>query len=152
MDYSQTITSTIQDILSHISFPQEITIETSFAPETDTYRVLLKTPDPSPIIGYHGETLSSLQTILGQHLYTQTNTWINLSLDVNDYRQKREISLRSLADATVKQVLLTGQARSLPPMPAHERRVIHLYLADHPKIITSSTGIGRSRSVTISPK
>jgi len=123
-----------------------------FSPDQNIYNVLLKTDNPGLIIGYHGENLSALQLLLAQHLHNQVGEWLNLSLNVNDYRQRREASLHALADSAVARVIASGQPHSLPPMPAAERRLVHLYLADHPDVTTASEGVGRSRSVIISPR
>ena len=77
---------------------------------------------------------------------------MNLAVNVNDYRERREATLHSLADSVVARVTASGTPHTLPPMPASERRVIHLYLAQHPEVTTSSEGIARNRGLVISPR
>ncbi|MBI2008702.1 KH domain-containing protein [Candidatus Amesbacteria bacterium] len=149
-DLSTQILKITTDFLSRTGFGSEIEVEVKL--EEDVYHIMLQTPSPALLIGYHGETLSALQLILGQHLHAATGQWLNLSLNVNDYRERRETALKSLADSAVSQVTASGQPHVLPPLPASERRVVHLYLTDHPQVTTTSQGIGRSRSVIISPK
>lgn len=151
-DQAQLVLSYTQDFLSHLGFGDEIQVLVQFDPSQDLHQVSLQTPNPALLIGFHGETLSSLQLILGQHLHAATGVWLNLSVNVNDYRERRESSLKSLADSTVNLVLQTNQPHALPPLPANERRIVHVYLADHLQVTTSSEGIGRARSVIISPK
>ena len=138
------------NFLSQTGFGSEVEVEVRL--EEDLYHIVLHTPSPALLIGYHGETLSALQLILGQHLHALTGEWLNLSVNVNDYRERRETALKSLADSVISQVVASGLPHTLPPLPASERRVIHLYLADHPQVFSSSQGVGRSRSVIISPK
>ncbi|OGC93120.1 hypothetical protein A3D85_00355 [Candidatus Amesbacteria bacterium RIFCSPHIGHO2_02_FULL_47_9] len=152
MDHTQTLSDLTQDLLTHTGFGSEVEIQARYDPNENIYQVSLQTPSPAVLIGYHGETLSALQFILGQHVHTKTGEWLNLSVNINDYKERREQSLKALADSVVNQTLTTGIPHALPPLPASERRIVHLYLADHPQVTTSSQGIGRSRSVVISPK
>lgn len=149
---SDQITILTREFLSHIGFSDDVSVSTTHDPAADLYQVNLQTTNPSLLIGYHGDTLSSLQLLLGLHLHQQTDQWLNLSVNVNDYRERRQQSLQAMADTVVDQVLTTGQPHSLPPLPSNERRLIHLYLSEHPQVATSSLGEGRSRSVVISPK
>jgi spoIIIJ-associated protein len=152
MDYLKEVTTTAQALIDHLGFSDTVTLQAKYDQGNDLYQVLFQTENPSLLIGYHGENLSSMQLVLAQHLHAQTDTWLNLSLNVNDYRERRQFTLHSLADTAVSRVLATGQPHSLPPMPASERRIVHLYLADHPRVATSSQGVGKNRSVVISPK
>lgn len=127
-------------------------IEVTVTLDGDHYSVVLKAENPALLIGYHGNTLTGLQMFVSQHLHKQFDEWINLTIDVNDYKLRREQNLKSLADSTVEQVLSSNQAYILPPMIASERRIIHMYLAEHPQVTTASSGEGRDRSVIISPK
>lgn len=150
MDKISVILQTTNEFLEKLGFSKQVSVEVT--EEDDHFKITLKTDDPALLIGYHGNTLSGLQLFLGQHLHKQFDEWINIAVDVNDYRQRREQSLKTLADTTVEQVLAGKQAYILPPMTASERRVIHVYLAEHPQVTTASSGEGRDRSVIISPK
>lgn len=152
MDIQTELTQTVQIFLSQMGFDQNVTFEVSRDLEDNRYQVLLKSDTPALLIGYHGNTLSGLQLFLSQHLHQKLGEWINLSVDVNDYRERREQSLKVLADSTVEKVLSSNQAYILPPMPASERRVVHMYLSEHPQVSTASSGEGKQRSVVISPK
>ncbi|KKU55393.1 hypothetical protein A3H89_03890 [Candidatus Amesbacteria bacterium RIFCSPLOWO2_02_FULL_48_11] len=152
MDHSAAVSQNTLEFISQLGLSQQVLVTIVFSPDQNIYNVLLKTDNPGLIIGYHGENLSALQLLLAQHLHNQVGEWLNLSLNVNDYRQRREASLHALADSAVARVIASGQPHSLPPMPAAERRLVHLYLADHPDVTTASEGVGRSRSVIISPR
>jgi len=73
-------------------------------------------------------------------------------LDIEGYKQRRCEGLRTLAMRLAEQVKTRRVPFTMEPMPAFERRVIHVALADHPDVVTESTGIGESRKVVISPK
>ncbi len=151
-DLSSQITSAAIEFLTLMGFDRTVTAQTNYDTKNDLYQVLFQTDKPSLLIGYHGENLSAMQLIFGQHLHSLTGQWLNLSININDYRERRQFTLHSLADSAVSRVIATGQPHSLPPMPSSERRIIHLYLADHPKVSTFSQGVGKNRSLVISPK
>lgn len=152
MDHTSAISKYTTDFLFHLGFGDTVSVSVLYDKPTDLYQILLQTDQPNLLIGYHGDNLFSLQSLLGLHLHSQFNEWVNLSLNVNDYRERREFTLHSLADTAVSRVLSTGHPHSLPPMSPSERRLVHMYLSNHPRVITSSQGIGKSRSVIVSPK
>lgn len=152
MDHSQTIADYTEVFLQALGFDEEMQVAVNFLPEDNLYTVVLSTSSPAILIGYHGDNLAAMQTFMAQHLFAKTGEWLNLSLNVNDYRERREAALQAMADAAVEKVLTSKQAYTLPPLPANERRVIHVYLSEHPKVTTESVGEGRQRSVMLSPK
>jgi spoIIIJ-associated protein len=152
MDYLPLLQEISSQMIDQLGFGPDVKVSSHYDADQDLYQVLIQTDKPGLIIGYHGETLSALQLFLGQHLRTQTGSWVNLSVNVNDYRERRQSALDSLADSVVIKVVSTGLPHSLPPMPANERRLVHLHLANHPQVSTASEGLGRTRSVVISPK
>jgi spoIIIJ-associated protein len=82
----------------------------------------------------------------------KTRTWGRVMIDVEGYRTRRKDNLINLARRMADQVLATRQPITLEPMPAYERRLVHLALLDHPYIRTESFGEGEERKVTIFPK
>lgn len=104
------------------------------------------------LIGRRGQTLSCLQYIVRLIIFNQTKTWVPVVIDVEGYRQRRSEALQALASRMADQVKATGVPFTLEPMPAYERRVIHLTLVDHPDVATQSAGEGENRKVVISPK
>ena len=104
------------------------------------------------LIGRRGQTLASLQYIVRLMVGHQTKTWAPLAIDVEGYKQRRYAALQALALRLAEQVKDTGAPFTLEPMPAYERRIIHITLADHPDVATESIGEGMSRKVVISPQ
>lgn len=104
------------------------------------------------LIGRRGETLSDLQTITRLIVTKQVGRPINLVVDVEGYKTRREQTLRQLAERMAERVASTHQPIALEPMPANERRLIHLALRDHPSVTTQSVGQGEMRKVTLIPK
>ena len=104
------------------------------------------------LIGRRGQTLASLQHIVRVIIGRQTKTWMPIIIDVEGYKQRRYKALQALALRMAEQVKANRIPFTLEPMPAYERRIIHLTLAEHPDVTTQSIGEGESRKVVILPK
>jgi spoIIIJ-associated protein len=104
------------------------------------------------LIGRRGETLQSLQYLLNLMVAQQLGRQEFFTVDVEGYRRRREDSLNSLARRMADQVKRTGRPVTLEPMPANERRIIHLALSESRSVSTASIGEGDERKVAISPK
>ena len=104
------------------------------------------------LIGRRGQTMVSLQYIVRLILAHKMQVQIPIVLDVEGYKQRRCEGLRVLANRLAEQVKTRKVPFTMVPMPAFERRIVHLALADHPDVITESTGVGESRKVVITPK
>lgn len=104
------------------------------------------------LIGRRGETLLALQYITRLIVNRRLHQWAEIIVDVEGYKKRRESSLTQLALRMADRATLLGQAVSLEPIPAHERRIIHLALRDHEKVTTESVGEGDLRKVVIFPR
>lgn len=107
--------------------------------------------DLSILIGRRGEALSALQYITRLIVGKELKQPIAVVIDVEGYRARREGQLRRLARRMAEQAIETGRTMSLEPMPANERRIIHIELREDPKVETLSVGEGNRRKVTIIP-
>jgi len=105
--------------------------------------------DLSILIGRRSETLNSLQYISSLIVAKEHGEWVPLTIDVQGYRERRERQLKVLARRMAEQVVHTGRRQNLEPMPANERRVIHLELRNHEFVSTESVGEEPNRKVTI---
>jgi len=108
--------------------------------------------DLSILLGRRSETLNALQYITSLIVSKELNRWVPLMIDVQGYRERRERQLRQLGRRMAQQAIETGKRQTLEPMPANERRVIHLELRNHPQVTTESTGEDPFRKVMIIPK
>lgn len=106
--------------------------------------------DSGLLIGRRGETLRSLQFIT--NLLVGQRADGRVVLDIEGYRERRYASLRALATRVAERVVATGQSVTLEPMASNERRIVHITLADHPRVTTESAGAGDSRKITVSPQ
>lgn len=108
--------------------------------------------DLGGLIGRRGETLEDLQYLTRLLVAKELGRYINLVIDVEGYKSHREQMLQQLAQRMAERVTSSHKPASLEPMPANERRIIHLTLRDHPQVRTESVGLGENRKVTIVPK
>ncbi len=104
------------------------------------------------LIGRQGQTLACLQHIVRLIMAHQTKDWLPITIDVEGYKQRRYKALQALAQRIAEQVKTRGVPFTLEPMPAYERRIIHITLADDTDVTTQSTGVGEARKVVVLPK
>lgn len=102
------------------------------------------------LIGRRGAALYSLQYLVNLIVSRRFNQDAPFTVDIEGYRRRREESLRSLAFRMAERVRKSGRSVTLEPMPANERRIVHLALAQDPTVGTSSVGEGETRKVAIS--
>jgi len=105
--------------------------------------------DLGVLIGRRGQTLISLQYVVRLIVAEKLKMWVPINVDVAGYKKRRYESLQNLALRLAEQVKSNRRLIMLEPMPADERRIIHLTLADHPDITTQSMGEGEMRKVAI---
>src|SRR5690606_5602733 len=93
------------------------------------------------LIGKRGQTLNSLQYLTQLVINRFSNQYLNVILDAEDYRERRNETLIHLAEKLAQKAVKTGKEVALEPMPSYERKVIHTALMDNKKIKTFSSGI-----------
>lgn len=151
-DILSTARQTVMELLEKMKIKAQVTATIKPAEDKDdedTVLVNIEGDDLSILIGRRAETLSALQYITSLIVGKRLNRWVPLMIDVQGYRARRERQLRVLARRMAEQAIHTGRRQVLEPMPANERRVIHLELRDHPHVATESIGEDPNRKVTI---
>jgi spoIIIJ-associated protein len=139
----------LEELMRHIGFAVKVEVETG-----DTSRLnVVADPDGrealGSLIGRKGERLSALQHLVNLMLSRRMGEWTRVLVDVEDYRGRRERQLRDLATRAAARVEETGKMIQLEPMPALERRWIHLALRDHPQVATQSIGEEPNRRIVV---
>ncbi len=109
----------------------------------------IKGDDLGILIGRRGQTLACLEYITKLIVVGRLKTWLPLSVDVAGYKERRRDSLQRLALYLAEQVKSRRHSITMEPMPADERRIVHLTLADNPDVTTQSIGEGEDRKVVI---
>jgi spoIIIJ-associated protein len=110
----------------------------------------IKGEDLGILIGRRGQTLASLEYVMKLMVVGRLKTWIPLTVDVEGYKRRRRESLERLALYLAEQVKSRRRSITMEPMPADERRIVHLALADDPDVTTQSIDEGEHRKVVIS--
>jgi spoIIIJ-associated protein len=108
--------------------------------------------DLTALIGRRAETLNAFQHVASLIVGKSTDNWVQLNIDVEGYRSRREKQVRQMASRMADQVAKTGRKATMEPMPASERRIVHIELRSHPAVTTESTGEEPYRKVVILPK
>ncbi len=142
----------VLDLLDKMKVHAKVTAQMQTAQDAhdeDTVVVNIEGNDLSILIGRRSETLNALQYITSLIVGKRLNHWVPVTIDVQGYRARRERQLRVLARRMAEQAIHTGKRQTLEPMPAAERRVIHMELRDHPDVMTESTGEEPNRKITI---
>ncbi len=104
------------------------------------------------LIGYRGETLYALQSILSAIASKNLEQKVRVILDIEGYKAKREKTLEDLAEKVAKTVIKTRKSVTLEPMQPYERKIIHSKLQENPRVETVSIGEEPNRKVVISLK
>ena len=142
----------LNNILSTSGVNVACTVRTSNDPEVGGPIIDITGEDSGLLIGRRGQTLQSLQFVVNLIVRREFGEGVRVVLDVERYRQRRETSLRDMANKVAERVSQTGRSITLEPMSAADRRIIHLSLADRDDISTESVGFGEDRKVSIFPK
>jgi len=142
----------LEELMRHLGFDVRIEVE---AGDTSRLNVVGNgdTRDAlGALIGRKGERLSALQHLVNLMLSRRMGEWTRVLVDVEDYRGRRERQLRDIANRAAARVQETGKMLQLEPMPALERRWIHLALRDHADVATQSIGEEPNRRIVVLPR
>jgi spoIIIJ-associated protein len=142
------IAALVLDLLETMQMPARVQAERA----GDGARVTITTDGLGGLlIGKHGQTLVALQHIIGRLVSKEFGVSGPVSVDVGDYRQRREAQLADKARVLAQKVVATGREINLEPLHAPDRRVVHQALADIPGIRTYTVGAGLHRNIVIAP-
>jgi len=149
-----TTEAVISKILHHLGLQAQVSAHYDETQQEDrrTIQVDIRGDDLSALIGRHAETLNAFQYIASLIVGKEMEQWVQLVVDVEGYRSRRERQLRQLARRMAEQVTKSGRRAALEPMNSGERRIVHLELRGHPAVTTESIGEEPHRKVTIVPK
>ena len=142
----------LEQIMSKLEFNVRVEVA---AGETNRLNVVGEGDEKEALgalIGRKGERLSALQHLVNLLLSKRVGEWTRILVDVEDYRGRRERQLRDLANRAAERVIETRKMLQLEPMPALERRWIHLALRDHERVATQSIGEEPNRRVVVLPR
>lgn len=131
----------------------DISFSINYEKENDAFLVNIDAGEAAGLlIGARGETLNSLQMILGMMLKNELGEWKRIVFNVGDWREKHEEYLKNLALQTAERVRETGQEQSLYNLTPAQRRIIHVALAETEDVVTESVGEGEERYLVVKPR
>jgi spoIIIJ-associated protein len=157
IDVAALAKSILEDLLRQMSFKVMVVVgkplvdESTEAAPMVTFNVT-GDDDIGILIGRHGQTISSLQYLLRVIVSNRVKSPPSIIVDIDGYKQRRYAALRATAKRLAEQVKTRKSPFTLEPMPAFERRIIHLALANDPDVTTQSIGEGDGRKVVIMPQ
>ena len=137
----------LEELLRLMEVPGTVEVATG----GETARLNVRGSDLGVLIGRRGEKLASLQHIVNLIVAKKEGEYHRIAVDVENYRGRREEQLRDVADRAAKRVVQTGKIIQLEPMPAIERRIVHMALVENPKVRTQSVGVEPNRRIVILP-
>lgn len=144
----QIVVRTTEELLKSLQIKGTVLVEE----KDEIFQVNIETEETGLLIGHHGTTLFAFQFMVASIVYNKTSSWHKIIVNVGDYREKREESLKNLAQQYIQEATSTNQQVILPPLSPSERRIIHMYLQDNKDVVSESVGEGRDRRLTIKPK
>lgn len=148
-DPIQLSTAYLEDIISKMGL--EVEIEVVKISERE-YKFILSGEKMAIVIGKRGQTLNALQTLVNLFANQEADRSFRVTLDSENYREKRAESLKILAHRMAEKATKTKRAVQLEPMPSYERKIIHAALQGNRLVTTSSTGEEPFRAIKIEPK
>ena len=118
---------------------------------SETAKLNVSGSDLGVLIGRRGEKLASLQHLVNLIVAKKEGQYNRIAIDVQNYRGRREEQLRDVAERAAKRVTQSGKIIQLEPMPAIERRIVHMALVENPRVRTQSVGVEPNRRIVILP-
>ena len=150
MDQSK-ITEILTNVLSQLGLAgDQIVIEST---DNNNINISLTLPQESAgvFVGHHGEGLAALRMIFSLIIFQRFSVWPKLHLNVNDYQERREETLKELANDAAQRAVNLQKEIILPNLSSYERRIIHMYLSEYPGVKTESRGEAPYRQMVIVP-
>lgn len=151
IDFAKEAKEVASELLSLMGVNSEI--EAAFDKEAQTILININSNDETGLlIGRHGETLLSIQTVLGMILQRRFGDWKRVNVNIGDWKERQEEKLKEMATQTAERVKATGEAQPLYNLTPAQRRVIHLVLSEDPDVETESQGEEENRFLLVKPR
>ena len=140
-----------KELTENILKELQIVAKVSVKEEDKAIQINIDGDELGLLIGYHGENLEALQLLLGLMVNKKagSNEWIPVNLDIGKWRSDRMNELRSMVEKAASEIGVSKETVELLPMPASQRRMVHLILSDFPNFTSVSEGEEPNRRVII---
>lgn len=142
----------IKEYLVKILKAMGLTVNIEVKHKEEVPKYIIFSDNDALLIGKNGKNLKALSIIVSQHLTKELGKTFKFAIDVNEYKEKREKSLESLAKRIAREVATTKIEVKLDSMNSYERRIIHNALTNNKRVYTESEGEEPNRYVVVKPK
>lgn len=143
----------VKDFLSEIFGKMKIdNLKMNIYYKNEYVNVSLEGENVNYLIGYRGETLNAIQTIISSYVSSTLQSKVKVVIDINNYKEKRRVVLEDLAVKMANKAIKTGKNVTLEPMQPYERKIIHSKLQNNSRVRTHSIGENQNRRVVIELK
>ena len=149
MDIKEIIEKNLEKIFGYIGVKPEVSVEES---EENIFSVNISGDDLNFLIGFRGQSLDALQSLLKLIIFRKTGKQVVLVMDINQYKTNKIEKLQDLAKSFIDKVRFFEKEIELPRMNPWERRQIHVFVEEYDDIMSESIGEGEDRRVVLKPK
>ena len=151
IEYNEII-NFVKETIYEITKLMGLTVNLEVRRKDSTINIKLFSDHNAVLIGKSGYTISALQTIIRQIVYNEVEDYVNILLDVENYKEKKIKGIEILAKKTAREVAKTKVEAKLDCMNSYERRIVHSLLSEDKYVYTESVGEEPNRCVVIKPK
>ncbi|OGC68935.1 hypothetical protein A2415_04000 [candidate division WWE3 bacterium RIFOXYC1_FULL_39_7] len=149
MNKKETINTIITEMLKHFDIQPQIEITED---SEGIVQVNIQGDNLNYLIGYRGQSLDALQSLITHIFYKRTNEWPVVLVDINDYNAQRIERLHSIAKKSIDRVRFFQNEVALPFMNPWERRQVHTLVSEYDDVESESKGEGKNRRIYLKPK
>ena len=142
----------VKETIVEITKLMGMTVNLEVRRREDNITIKIFSDHNAVLIGRNGSTIEALQTIIRQIVQKETNNFIGIILDVENYKDKRNKNIEYLAKKVAREVAKTKVEAKLDSMNSYERRIVHSILSNDAYVYTESIGEDPNRCVVIKPK
>lgn len=149
MKTKEIIETSLNKIFNYIGVKPEVAINKE---EENVYSVTISGDNLNYLIGFRGQSLEALQILVKQILFRKTGEHTILTIDINEYKDKKTEKLQDLARGFIDKVRFFEKEIELPRMNPWERRQVHIFVSEYDDVESESTGEGEDRRIVLKPK
>jgi len=150
-DLNNTIEKKVTELFELIGINSKV--EVLYDPEENTASINIEGGNETGLlIGHHGQTISSLQSVISLMVKQEVGEWVRIIVNVGDYREKQEEHLVRLANETLERARQTGEPQPIYNLTPAQRRIVHMELSKNDDVVSESTGEGDERYLVVSLK
>ncbi len=142
----------VKETITEITKMMGMTVNLEVRRRDDNITIKIFSDHNAVLIGKNGRAIEALQTIVRQIVHNETNEFVGIILDVENYKEKRVKNLEYLAKKVAREVKETQVETKLDSMNSYERRIIHSILSNNKYVYTESVGEEPNRCVVVKPK